>query len=210
MKQILLFTLSFLIITQVSGADDPSEEKLVSESAEVTNKPSLTGWYGSLSFNNTNTYSKSIFAYTLGGGLVYNNNILVGLKMNIFNSIGEGTVFNSVKRNTQGYLKGGYVGLNVEPVVNAEKRISFSFPFVFGAGNIWFNSTDKMFDGTPLGRGSFYLVEPGIEMQLNLIKGLKLCGGISYRHTNGTNIGDLPYDILDGLNTGISIKFVNF
>ena len=48
--------------------------------------------------------------------------------------------------------------------------------------------------------------EPGIELELNVIRLVRLGIGASYRYTSDLDMPATPKDALHGINAGVSIK----
>ena len=119
------------------------------------------------------------------------------------------------------YLNGGYGGLLIEPILAPFSPVHVSFPVIIGAGGVAYslkykyqNNYDNNFWET-IDASAFFIVEPGIELNLNLVKFMRISFGGYYRFTSGLNLED-PYgdkaakDILDGFSAGISLKFGKF
>ncbi|MGD1844342.1 MAG: hypothetical protein ACFB10_03000 [Salibacteraceae bacterium] len=108
----------------------------------------------------------------------------------------------------------GYGGLLVEPIVGSSKPIHVSFPTLLGAGGANFENSLLFYDRdaeswTDLSResDSFFVLEPGVELELNLLRYFRLSTGISYRYLMGLDLGDVDDDKLDGLSIGLALKF---
>lgn len=119
------------------------------------------------------------------------------------------------------YLNGGYGGLLLEANLMPFSPVNVSIPVIIGGGGVaysqqynysnnWDNSNWYTYDAS-----AFFVVEPGIEVNLNLVKFMRLSFGGYYRFTSGLDLED-PYgnkaetDILDGFSAGISLKFGKF
>ena len=113
-------------------------------------------------------------------------------------------------------LSGGYGGLLIEPILLPKMPIHLSFPVVAGAGGVVYLSSEKrdlswdvrevMVEDSNV----FLLVEPGVELEINVLKFFRIAFGISYRFTNKIDLYDTPSDALTGFTTGISLKFGKF
>lgn len=119
------------------------------------------------------------------------------------------------------YLNGGYGGLLIEPIIAPFSAVHISFPVIVGAGGAAYslkyryqNDLEDNYWET-IDASAFFVVEPGLEINLNLVKFMRLSFGGYYRLTSGLNLED-PYgdkaakDILDGFSAGISLKFGKF
>jgi hypothetical protein len=88
------------------------------------------------------------------------------------------------------YIEGGYGGFFIEPVFAPHFPVHLSFPLMVGAGGVLFTeeysddyweyqSGRYVTDGTP-----FIIVEPGVELEINLVRFIRLTLGASYRFTS--------------------------
>ncbi len=112
-------------------------------------------------------------------------------------------------------LTGGYGGLILEPIILPRIPIHISTPVLFGVGGLAYMSSygsagweDPNFlteDAT-----SFVIIEPGVDVELNIVKFFRLALGVSYKYTSEINLYDTPPDVLNGLTYNISLKFGKF
>lgn len=119
--------------------------------------------------------------------------------------------------NNRKQLALGYGGLNFEPVIFSNSAIHFTFPVLVGVGGVANlepystyidgsyedNYEDIDYDNSDV----FLLLEPGAMVELNLLKFMRLSGGVSYRLTDGLDLGQANVNMLEGMNYDISLKF---
>jgi len=109
-------------------------------------------------------------------------------------------------------LVGGYGGFFLEPILLPKFPVHLSIPVFFGIGGISyisgeFNNWDKNIEDND----EFLIMEPGIELEFNLLKHFRISIGAYYRYTTEIDlIYDINPDVLNGLSTGISFKFGKF
>lgn len=111
----------------------------------------------------------------------------------------------------------GYGGLFIEPVLFSKKAVHFSIPLLFGAGGIGesemrllnIDQIDNPYYNDPVYLNSdFFLVfEPGLNMELNLLRFVRMYGGFSYRFMNGVNLPNTDLNRLSGLSGNIGFRF---
>lgn len=102
------------------------------------------------------------------------------------------------------YLVFGYGGMVFEPVFRAEKAIHFSIPILLGAGAYgerrgYWNEPD--FDEP------FWVVEPGLNVNLNVFRVFQVGIGASYRYVADAFVADMETEELNGLAGHLSLKF---
>jgi hypothetical protein len=96
--------------------------------------------------------------------------------------------------------------------------VHVSFPILIGAGGVAVvrdnNDDDWDDDFESEASDAFMVIEPGVEVELNITHFFKFCIGAHYRYTSDVDIdeGDynIPTDILHGFSGGVSFKFGKF
>ncbi len=123
-------------------------------------------------------------------------------------------------------IGGGYGGLLLEPVIGYRFPIHLSFPILIGAGGIAYSRDyvdngweewDETYDYTE-DSDAFFIIEPGAELELNLVKFMRVCFGAYYRYTSdikletkdGNNSPLVKKDVLQNLSFGVTFKFGKF
>jgi hypothetical protein len=119
------------------------------------------------------------------------------------------------------YLNGGYGGLLIEPIIAPFSAVHISFPVIIGAGGAVYSLQSRYRNDwednywETLDASAFFVFEPGMEINLNVVQFMRISFGGYYRLTSGLNLED-PYgmkaesNILDGFSAGISLKFGKF
>ncbi len=87
-------------------------------------------------------------------------------------------------------LAGGYGGLYLEPIFFAKNPIHFSIPLTIGMGGIygwdetfyidsWNNKRYDLHEDWD----TFFVIEPGLELDMNVVRFMRLSLGVTYRMT---------------------------
>jgi hypothetical protein len=154
------------------------------------------------------------------GCFVAGHSLAIGLAGN---GIFSQKVFDT-RLSQDGYYSGGYGGVVIEPIFLPKSPIHISVPILMGAGGISYEA--KSGDNTLVLFGSnsntvdtrsFFILEPGVEVEINVLKFFRLALGGYYRYTNNIN---LRYDnstdlvakpgFLRGFSAGITLKLGKF
>ena len=103
----------------------------------------------------------------------------------------------------------------MEPILLPRFPIHISLPVVVGVGGIayttstsytdWFEPSYYVEDAT-----SFLIVEPGVELEINVVKFFRVAVGAYYRYTSNITLIDTPEDVLNGYSAAITLKFGKF
>ncbi len=112
-------------------------------------------------------------------------------------------------------LTGGYGGMYLEPIIFPRIPVHLSLPVMFGVGGIayatsynlydWYEPDYYVEDAT-----SFVIVEPGVELELNVVRFFRLALVVTYRYTSQIRLYDTRGDVLNGFSYGITLKFGKF
>lgn len=114
------------------------------------------------------------------------------------------------------YVQMGYGGLHLEPVINSEGLIHITLPILLGAGGIaqttrpFYEEYDGEvtidFDHDFYNSDHFFVAEPGVGLELNLFKFMRVAGGASYRFTTDVEMGGLDKKDINGWNANLSLR----
>ena len=107
----------------------------------------------------------------------------------------------------------GQFGLVTEYVMNSDKPVHFAFHMFAGAGftlqyqrDDWnHNNHDDTSD-----ENWFVVAEPGVQLEINLFRWMRLSPGVSYRATFGSDARGLDDSDLRGLSYNATVKFGRF
>jgi hypothetical protein len=182
------------------------------------NKKISHGGYGAISIGYTQIDNKDVM--TLGGraGWLIDHHITLGFMGTAFvNSIYVDGYWPTEDGFYDGYyLVGGYGGFFIEPIIAPNFPIHASFPILIGGGGLALNDYtwhdyDWEYDYyEPFDWDSYFIFEPGVEIELNVVKFFRVAFGASYRLTSSLHMAYVPKDMLNGFNANVSLKFGKF
>lgn len=190
---VLALTIAFSMNAQQSD-----EMKTLFNKSESGNTISHGG-YGSFSVGYSQIDGKD--AIQLGGRAAWiaNHRFALGLAgYGFFNSIQKN--YDDFEDPSNYFLTGGYGGLFFEPIIMPNKPVHVSFPIILGVGGVsaiqsqnwtssYHNNAVTYYD-----TDAFVVLEPGVDIEFNIVKFFRVALGASYRLTNGVN---LRYKYLD-------------
>jgi len=113
------------------------------------------------------------------------------------------------------YYQAGYGGVLIEPAMFENRIFSLSFPSLFGLGGVaetTFRGVLDAPDGFEIDHdfyangSTFWVVEPGAQLNLNVTRWMKLNAGVTYRKTYGVDLPLISSSSLDGLQGTVSLK----
>lgn len=171
------------------------------------------GGYGAISIGYTQINKEDVM--TLGGraAWVIDHHVAIGLAGKAFmNSVFIQGDFPNTPENGL-YLSGGYGGFFVEPIIAPNFPIHASFPIIIGGGGFvlndhtWHDYSYEYDYYEPYDWDSFFVFEPGVEVELNVVKYFRVAFGASYRLTSNLHISEVPKDMMNGFNGEMTLKF---
>jgi hypothetical protein len=110
------------------------------------------------------------------------------------------------------YLVGGYGGFFVEPIIAPHFPIHVSFPIMIGGGGLalndytWHDYDWEYDEYEPYDWDYYFVFEPGVEIELNVVKFLRVAFGASYRYASDMHMNYVPKDLMRGFSATFTMK----
>lgn len=195
--KILVFALLSVFSIQLINAQEKVEEDQIEYRTLFKEKDKKTkhGGYAALTFGYTDIDTKA--AMHVGGRFAWVVNQTFA-----FGVAGKG-FFNNLDKpypvaETDYTVAGGYGGLFFQPIIFPNNPVHISFPILVGAGGVTVNPMDKNnkyhwdydynYDTYPYDYDWFFVIEPGVDVEFNLLRYMRMSVGASYRFTNNINL----------------------
>ena len=223
-KQILILMLLIVVAVPLMAQTESTTPSSENGSGEIKTlfkspqNPPKIGYYISPEFAWTWFGDKDVLLGGLSAGVIINHSFTVGLAAKaIVNS--NNLWYDRVQDTTGAYLYGGYGGIKFEFKLFPEKPVHLSFPLVIGGGGMVYNTWqhgDHMdynyvnYSGYSLDSDGFFVIEPGVMVELNLLKFMRLNAGATYRYTAGFDLVNTSAGLLNNFNANISLVFGKF
>jgi len=206
----------FLFATLLYSQEEPDEEFQTLFGSDYS-----SGGYGAPEFRFGNVNGNMSLLFGGRGGWVIGNKFVLG-------GGGYGMTSNNILDNNQ-LLEGdstqlklgmGYGGLMLEYILNPHKAFHLSFPVIIGAGGA--SVSNKIYDPhnnanyedwtnyNIVESSGYFIVEPGINVDINVIKFMRISAGVNYRFITGTNLERINDSDLSGVSFNFGIKFGKF
>lgn len=217
MKKIIwILTFMTVSIAAIGQTDDSRNTQGDDELITLVGQSNAVGGYGAISMQYTRLDDRDAFVFGARGGLLLGHLVTIGL--------GGSGFFNDVHYDSNLgsdiSLAGGYGGFFFEPVLMPKLPVHVCFPVLIGAGGasvVSVNKNDNFWEDNFKSEASdaFMVIEPGIEIELNVTKFFRFCVGGYYRYTTDIDIEypleyQMPADILRGFSGGVTFKFGRF
>lgn len=216
--------LIFLLIISYSAVSQAQEQNTEQEGMKTIFSKSHVniqqGVYGAISLGYTNISGKNAFIAGGSGGWLIDHRFTVGLAgYGFVSNINE---INHAQPALDNFsLAGGYGGLMLEFIAAPFKPVHVSFPVLIGGGGaILMDNQNHYENNSHVPYSTYFVLEPGIDVEINVVKFFRIALYGSYRYTNnvsidyysvdGTKLFTTPDNVLRGFNAGIKLKFGKF
>lgn len=210
MKKILLFSLIILFATNIFAQRDSVKND--DEIKTLFGQATSHGGYGAPVYRYGIINKQGAYINGGRGGWIINHRFALG---------GGGVNFRSeiMKDGNVNYqLSGGYGGILLEPIIMYKFPVHVAIPVLIGAGGYSYTVKDYMNEDYIEDAKAIIVIEPGIELECNVLRFFKLNFGAYYRYTygnrlkysNGMTIQAVRTDALNDLSFGITLKFGKF
>lgn len=210
----LFYTLLLMICLSHLGFAQYEQEIPVKETKTLLGSGTKVRGFGSLDMRMTEFNDELGLLMGVHGGIILNNHFVIALG-------GYGLTSNYLIENTEGsdelYMYGGYGGLILGAIFSPKEVIHIYTPVLIGAGGMEITDRDYLNGfhrppsfGTFIENSAFFVVEPGIEVEINLTRFFKIGIGASYRLIRESDLETVSNSDLSGFSGGLSLKFGKF
>jgi hypothetical protein len=213
------FTLAMLLAAIFANAQDNSS----ASKDEITtlfgkNKDTGLGWFVGFDNGYTQFASREVYMSGFNVGLVINHELTVGFSGSGWTNRNS-LYYPNLTDTTGAYLEGGFCRFLFEYTLIPKSAVHLTFPLYIGWGGASYVSDKEYYewDGDEWDSGHknldtdiFFSVEPGVRLEINVLKFMKINGGVSYRFVNGLELINTPANMMDGLAFNFGMKFGKF
>jgi hypothetical protein len=195
--------LSFLIIILFISVQLFAQEETLVGTGEITH-----GGFGGPVIKYTGIKGESAVLVGGRGGWIINHTFVIGIGgYGLVNQIKGNFLFN----NKYPVINLGYGGLELEFIIQSDRLIHYSVGALIGAGGVSYRESlwedwDKLYAGND----EFFVFEPAINLEVNIISFFRINAGISYRFISGLLYNDLDNKDLAGISGVLTLKFGSF
>jgi len=169
------------------------------------------GGYGSFDMRFSNFDAKAGLLLGGRGGVILNHKLVIGGGGYGLANRTRVTLTDLNGNDSMGRMNFGYGGILLEYIFFPQKPFHFAVPLLIGSGSTKiYNISDDFFSNSLIESSTFLLLEPGIDIELNLLKFVRFTCGASYRLASGTFLQNLNDNDLSGLSINASFKFGYF
>ena len=208
MKKYITLLLIICVIPFASAQDENEEFKTLFGDGNISH-----GGYGAVSINYSQIDGKDAIMMGGRGAWVIGHSFAIGFAGTGFLNDYHFNPDLAGGRNVN--LAGGYGGLLLEPIILPRFPVHLSIPMLIGVGGVAYTTSYNPYEWDESHyyveeATSFMVFEPGVELEINVVRFFRLAIGGYYRLTSKVQLYDTPEDVLKGFSGGITLKFGKF
>ena len=208
-KHIIFFVLTSVFAYQIKAQNYESMDN--GQVKTLLGKHNKLGVFGSVDLKVSQWNDQTTLLVGGHGGIILNDKFTIGLGGY---GITTRSKFTGINNQPNLYLCGGYGGFVLGFSVSAREIFHLNFPILFGGGgldvvedrdNVFTNGFDNITETT-----GFFIMEPGLEFEINIARFFRFAIGGTYRFIEGANLDNVADSKLDDWSTHVSFKFGKF
>lgn len=104
-------------------------------------------------------------------------------------------------------MRTNYSGFEIEYVNRTHRLFHYSIQTLIGSGNVRYDRIDF---GPDRRSDNYFVLQPGVNLNLNITNWFRLSGGFHYRYTGGVNLEGTSNSDLSGFATFFTLRFGKF
>ncbi|MDN5201733.1 hypothetical protein QQ008_10180 [Fulvivirgaceae bacterium BMA10] len=205
---LLIFAISSLepLTAQDFYQDDQEIKTLLGSKTKVS-------WFGSVDLKTTRFVKNTNLMVGGHGGVILDNRFMLALGGY---GIATATGFNGLVESDELVLQGGYGGILIGYSLLPREIVHVNFPVLIGGGGFQVYTKDDNNNFGPsfidelIESKGFFIVEPGVEVEVNIVRFFKIALGASYRYIEGAKLDNVNNEELNDWSANLSFKFGKF
>lgn len=172
--------------------------------------------YGALTTKFTSIGSNAAIMEEIYGGIFINKKFFIGLSGSATTNYIEVPAEFSVSPNDRMSYLYGQVGVMNEYVIKSNKAVHATFTLFNGAGYTLQYDRPRYYEDNypsknlPTDLNWFFVTEPGVQVEFNLLKWLRVSPGVSYRFAQGSGGKGLSDSKLSAASANLTLKIGKF
>jgi hypothetical protein len=210
---------------QPSASSGSPELKTIFGNGKGTCKIPM-GYFIELNGGYTQFDNKSVFLPGISVGMILDHHWTVGATGSFIGNWGgvryNDIYYDSAAQQMHGAdLKGGYGGLLLEYTLFPNSRVHVAFPLMIGGGYMFYSNDQHHHDsafydphngrhGDHISSDNFFVIEPGVKVEFNIIKYMRVGLGVTYRYSPDVDLKNTPENIINQFTGRLSLRFGKF
>ncbi|MCX6305490.1 MAG: hypothetical protein NT040_11030 [Bacteroidetes bacterium] len=212
----LIFTLLFVTIIMNAQQESSKSNDDMNTVFGKAGKAKI-GWFVGIDPGYTQFDNRDVWLGGLSAGMIVNHTFTIGLTGRGWTNR-DGMFYPKVTDTAGAYLEGGYGGLLLEYTLFPKSTVHVTFPVLIGAGSASYTTGKEYSEWNEdngnchntLDTDAFFVFEPGVRAEVNILKFMRLNAGISYRYAGGLELIHTSGDLMNNFTATVGLKFGKF
>lgn len=218
MKRLSILLACFIVAISLNAQQENTETSGEMQTIFGRTHQPHVGWFIGVDQGYTQFDSRDIWTGGLNFGMTIDHNFSLGLAGHGWCNRDQ-TYYSDITDTAGAYLEGGYGGLLLEYTLFPKSVVHVTFPVLIGAGGASYVTSDEYpqwdedewdYDHQVIDDDAFFVIEPGVRAEVNILKFMKLNAGVSYRYVDGLQLVNTSDDLLNNFNATVGLKFGKF
>jgi hypothetical protein len=185
------------------------------------------GYFFELNAGYTQFGNQDVFLPGMSMGLILDHHWTIGATGSFIGNL-YGLHFNDIYYDSTitglhgAYLHGGYGGLLLEYTLMPASRVHVVFPLMIGGGYMYYSNQTTHYDSAyshhtnhgwhnhSISSDYFFAIEPGVRVEFNVIKPLRIGLGVSYRYVPDLDLMNTSSGLLNQFTAKLTVRFGKF
>jgi hypothetical protein len=210
MRHVLLISLLLMLPLNAAAQEPPADTLRGRETQTLLGAAVRHGGYGAPVYGVTRINGELVYLRGTRGAWVINMTEEHALNVGI-GSYRTATGFAPgtpvLPDAVQPELRTSYAGLELEYVNRTRRLVHFSVQTLIGSGEVRYRERDLPLERT---RDSYFVLQPGANVNLNVTTWFRLTGGVLYRHAGGVALDGTSSAELSGASSYLMLRFGRF
>ncbi len=182
------------------------------------------GFFAELNGGYTRFGGRNVFLPGISLGVILSHHWTIGLSGSFIGNL-KGLYYHNIyfdstaNRKHGANLNGGFGAVLLEYTLHPKARVHFAFPLLIGIGDLYYthqshhnDSTISHHDWKPgnVIKDHFFFLEPGVRVEANMIRALRIGLGISYRYAPNLDLRNTPANLVNQFTATLRLRFGRF
>jgi hypothetical protein len=218
MKRFTILLAGFIVALSLQAQQDSQKtsgemQTIFGKSAE----PSV-GWFIGIDHSYTQFDERDVWMGGLNFGMIIDHRLSLGFAGHGWYKRDE-MYYSGITDTAGAYLEGGYGGVLLEYTLFPNAPVHLTFPVLIGGGGATYVSDQEYLEWDEdewdtehlvVDNDIFFVIEPGVRAEVNLLKFMKLNAGVSYRYVPNLDLVNTSSDMMNNFNATVGLKFGKF
>ena len=212
----LIIILAAVFMTAMASAQDWREDQQI-QTIFDNEQPVSHGGYGALVMKYGKILDQDAWYTGIRGGWLIDHRFTLGLTGNglVSRVVNDDWLPEDPDPNIEARLFMGYGGLLLEPIILHKHVVHIAAPITIGAGGATYGLQNKDFWSEPdidwpSNSEAFFAFEPGLEIEINALRFMRINIGVSYLYTSDVRMPSVDPGFMRGFQGSFGLKFGAF